>query len=498
LQTLNSAIAWWARNRAGVTAISLDGDRVSYRDYAAWIDRVAAWLIDLQVRPGDRVEICAANSLEYCALAMGAMRAGAIVAPLNARYTAHELAEIAADHAPALIVAGPEEMAKVAGLGFAVQPIAAVTALRHGPPAAVDVELDPDACVLIISTSGSTARPKGVMFSHRTMLSYVAGYALEESALAAGGGVINVAPLATSAGMVQLVHYTVMGCSLFMEPVFSPERFLRILVDEKIVGFGGVPTFFERIAAAPGFAEADLSNLKIATTGGSRVARALQDTWAAKGVIIRQIYGQTECGGNATLMPADRAAAMPEKCGRGGIFTELRIVDAEGNTLAPNTPGQILIRGPGTMLGYWNNPDATAEVLRDGWLHTGDIGVLDEDGLLTFVDRLKDLVISGGLNISAAEVERAVSEYPGVEEVAVIAAKDPRFGETPLAVVYGRAAIDVGLLIAHCNERLADFKVPRYVAFEAEPLPRLATQKISKPILRDKYKDAHETLERVR
>jgi fatty-acyl-CoA synthase len=150
------------------------------------------------------------------------------------------------------------------------------------------------------------------------------------------------------------------------------------------------------------------------------------------------------------------------------------------------------------MIGYWNNPKATAETLRDGWLYTGDIGVLDEDGLLTFVDRMKDLVISGGLNISAAEVERCVSEFPGVEEVAVIAARDERFGETPLAVVYGREPIDIKALIAHCNERLADFKVPRYVALENEPLPRLATQKISKPILREKYKDADTTLERVR
>jgi fatty-acyl-CoA synthase len=283
-----------------------------------------------------------------------------------------------------------------------------------------------------------------------------------------------------------------------MEPVFTPERYLQILVEEKIAGFGGVPTFFERIAAVPGFAQADLSNLKIATTGGSRVSRALQEAWAAKGIVIRQIYGQTECGGNATLMPADLAAAMPEKCGRGGIFTELRIIDADGAVQPPGQPGQILIRGPGTMIGYWNNPKATAEVLRDGWLYTGDIGVLDEDGLLTFVDRMKDIVISGGLNISAAEVERCVSEFPGVEEVAVISAKDARFGETPLAVVYGQAPIDVKALIAHCNERLADFKVPRYVAFENEPLPRLATQKISKPILREKYKDADKSLERVR
>ena len=498
MQTLNGAIAWWAKNRPDITALSLGGDRLTYCDYAAWSDRIAYWLIAQGLAPGDRVNICAPNSLEYCALTMGVMRAGAIAAPLNIRYTTHELAEIIDDHRPVMIFAGDDETAKVTGQGVPVQSISIISRFRQGGAVTIERDLDPDASVVIISTSGSTARPKGVMFSHRTMLSYVAGYALEESALAEGGGVIIVAPLATSAGMVQLVHYTAMGCSLFMEPHFTPERYLRILVEEKIAGFGGVPTFFERIATVPGFAEADLSNLKIATTGGSRVSRALQETWAAKGIVIRQIYGQTECGGNATMMPANLAAAMPEKCGRGGIFTELRIIDADGVTLPAGQPGQILIRGPGTMIGYWNNPTATAEVLKDGWLHTGDIGMLDDDGLLTFVDRMKDLVISGGLNISAAEVERAVSEFPGVEEVAVIAAKDARFGETPLAVVYGRKPIDVKLLIAHCNERLADFKVPRYVAFESQPLPRLATQKISKPILREKYKNADTTLERVR
>ena len=498
MQTINSAIAWWAKNRPEVTALSIGGDRLCYRDFAAWSDRVADWLIGLGVVSGDRVNICATSSLEYCALTMGILRAGAIAAPLNVRYTAHELAEIIDDHRPVLIIAGDDEAAKVEGAGAPMLRISEVARFRSGDRITVERDLDPDACVVIISTSGSTARPKGVMFTHRTMLSYASGFALEESALAEGGGVIVVAPLATSAGMVQLVHYTVLGCSLFMEPVFSAARFLQILVDEKIANFGAVPTFFERIASTPGFADADLSNLKIATAGGSRVSRALQDTWAAKGVVIRQIYGQTECGGNGTMMPANLAVAMPEKCGRGGIFTELRIIDTNGNTLSPGQQGQILMRGPGTMIGYWNNPEATAETLKGGWLHSGDIGVLDEDGLLTFIDRMKDLVISGGLNISAAEVERCVSEFPGVEEVAVISAKDARFGETPLAVVYGRGPIDIKALIAHCNERLADFKVPRYVALETEPLPRLATQKISKPILREKYKDADQLLERVR
>src|SRR5262249_9199171 len=154
-----------------------------------------------------------------------------------------------------------------------------------------------------------------------TMTSYVSGFALEETGISSGSRVIVVAPLSTSAGFVQLIHYSVMGCSLYLEPVFIPERFLDIIEKERINGFGAVPVFFERIAACRGFADADLSSLKVATTGGARVSRALQDTWAAKGVIIRQIYGQTECGGKATIMPANLAAQYPEKCGRGGIYT---------------------------------------------------------------------------------------------------------------------------------------------------------------------------------
>ena len=146
-----------------------------------------------------------------------------------------------------------------------------------------------------------------------------------------------------------------------------------------------------------------------------------------------------------------------------------------------------MIRGPGTMLGYWNDPEATAATLVDGWLRTGDIGVIDDRGLLKFVDRAKDIIISGGLNISAAEVERVLMDHPGVEEVAVLAAPDDRFGETPLAVVHGAPELATPSLIDHCGEHLAAFKVPRYLVLSDEPLPRLATGKISKPALRERY-----------
>lgn len=497
--TISSALQWWAKSRPDVVALTLGGDKVTYSELVPWVERVAGDLVARGVETGDRINVCAANSLEYCVLAFAAMRAGAIVAPLNARFTAFELGEIVEDHEPRLVFVDEAHADKFAGAWVPVLPIEGIAQFRHEGPPAPDREVSPDNCVLIISTSGSTARPKGVMFSHRTMLNYAMAAAMEDGVLRDGGGVIVVAPLATSAGMVQLVHYTTLGCTLYFEPAFVAQRFLEILRDEPIVSFGGAPAFFERIAECADFAEADLSHIKMVTAGGARVTRKLFDAWAAKGLIIRQTYGQTEAGGNSTVMPERYAAQFPEKCGWGGMFTHHRIVDDEGRNVPPNTEGEILIRGPGMMLGYWNNPEATAEAMRDGWLHSGDIGTMDELGLITFIDRKKDIVVSGGLNISAAEVERAVLDFPGIAEAAVISAPDPRFQETPMAIVYANGGeVDVPALIEHCNGRLADFKVPRYVAIRSEPLPRLATAKISKPALREEYKDAHLTLPKVR
>jgi len=496
--TIHSALQWWAKSRPTTVALALEDDRLTYAELVPWVERVADRLIRLGVETGDRINACAVNSIEYCVLAFAAMRAGAIIAPLNTRFTAHELGEIVEDHGSRLIFADAGQAGKFADLGVPVHAMDEVLALRHGVAAVPDRAMASDNCVLIISTSGSTAKPKGVMFSHRTMCDYAMSSGMEDGALRDGGGVIIVAPLATSAGMVQLVHYSVLGCSLYLEHVFVAERFLEILTTEPIVSFAGAPAFFERIAACPGFADADLSHIRMVTAGGARVTRKLYDTWAAKGLHIRQTYGQTEAGGNSTVNPARFAAQFPEKVGWGGMFTHHRVVDAEGRDVAPGVEGEILIRGPGMMLGYWKNPEATAEAVRDGWLHSGDIGTMDEFGLLTFIDRLKDIVVSGGLNISAAEVERAVLDFPGIEEAAVIAAHDDKFQETPLAVVYAHAPVDVAALIAHCNQRLADYKVPRYVAVRSEPLPRLATAKISKPALRDEYRDAHLTLPKVR
>lgn len=497
-QTLPGAIAWWARMRPDQPAIVLNGEALSYAQYKDWSDRVAAFLIAEGLKPGDRVAVCDVNSLTYCALILGIIRAGGIVSPVNFRYTTREIAELCESTEPRLSFAGPDFADKMHAAGLNVRPIAEIAALRGAPPAPIAHDVDPDAAVVIIATSGSTARPKGVVFTNRSMTAYAANWAIEETVSSAGARVISLAPLNTSAGYVQLMHYTTQGCTIYMQPQFVPAETLKLIVAERITCFGAVPVFFEAIAALPEFKDADLSSLKMATCGGARVSKALLETYRAKGVTIRQIYGQTEAGGNCTIMPEHLALEAPEKCGWGGAFMDVRVVRPDGSDCAAGEEGEILIRSPGVMKEYWRNPEETAKTLRDGWLYSGDIGAMDKRGLLTFVDRMKDLIISGGLNISAAEVERVVCEFPGVSEALVIAAPDPKFGETPFAVYHGPKEIDVAALIKHCDINLANYKVPRYVAYSPEPLPRLATGKLSKPAVRKAYAGAHERLERVR
>ena len=376
--------------------------------------------------------------------------------------------------------------------------MAEIDALRHGDPVQVAHDPDPDAPVVIIATSGSTAKPKGVVFTNRSMTSYAANWAIEETSNGPGSRIISLAPLNTSAGFVQLMHYGTQGCTIFMESQFVALKALRLIESERITCFGAVPAFFEFISALPEFAAADLSSIKIATVGGSRVSRQLLEAYKSKGVTIRQIYGQTEVGGNATIMPVDLAMDAPGQCGWGSVFMDLRVVRPDGSDCDVDEPGEIIMRSPGMMKEYWRNPEETAKTIRNGWLYSGDIGSLDERGLLTFIDRMKDLIISGGLNISAAEVESVVCSFPGVVEALAIAAPDTKFGETTFVVYHGPTEIDVQALVRHCDANLSNYKVPRYIVFSPEPLPRLATGKLSKPAVRQQYAGAHERLARVR
>ncbi|HMC79344.1 MAG TPA: long-chain fatty acid--CoA ligase, partial [Acidimicrobiia bacterium] len=192
------------------------------------------------------------------------------------------------------------------------------------------------------------------------------------------------------------------------------------------------------------------------------------------------------------------ALEKPEMCGRGGPFTRFKTVRPDGAPCSPGEDGEILISGPAVTPGYWNNPEATEAAFVDGWLRTGDLGVIDEDGLLRMVDRMKDLIISGGINIAPAEIESIIAAFDEVEEVAVIPVPDEKFGETPAAIVKLRRPLPVEKLIAHCGEHLAPFKVPRYVVELENPMPRMASGKIAKRILKELLPDIPATYPRVR
>ena len=499
--TIGNAVEWWAWDAPERMALAFGDDKVTYPELHHWADRVAQRLVDEGVKVGDRVGIFAGNSLDWCAAAIGVIRTGAILVPLNYRYTTSELSSVVENCAPAILItdgAREDRVQALKGGAHKLLPVSMIADLRKGPEVKFARELDPAWPTVIAYTSGSTAQPKGVVLTHETMLAYAFESSLVDSGWGPGMKGLGVAPLYTGAGIITLVQFLVLGMSAWLTDNFDPAESLRTLMEEKIDNFVGVPTFFERIAQVPAFKDADLSHIRFSSCGGARVPKQLLADWLEHGVVVRQLYGLTEGGGGTTVMDIEGAKLHPEKCGPGGPFTKHKVVDENFRTVPPNTPGEILLRGPTMMTGYWNNPKATAETFVDGWLRTGDIGTQDEDGNITVVDRLKELIISGGLNISPIDVESVIMQIDGVLEVAVFSALDEKFGETPIAILHASRPLAVADIIAHCNAHLANYKVPRYVVIEPEPLPRLATGKISKRDLKAKYKDAEKQLEKVR
>jgi fatty-acyl-CoA synthase len=291
---------------------------------------------------------------------------------------------------------------------------------------------------------------------------------------------------------------TVLGGTLVVEKEIVPSRAVQLIERHRVEAIFGVPLVFQALAAAPEFADADLSSLKTAVVGGAAVPAPLLEAWASKDVALRQIYGMTEAGGIATSTSVRDFRDHPDTCGSGLIFTDVKVVRDDGSAAAPGEPGELVISGPGVTPGYWKAPDLTAEAIRDGWLHSGDLGVVDEDGRIMFVDRLKDLIITGGINVSPVELERVVAAVPGVLECAVIAAPDEKFGETPAAIVHPEPGLTEAQVVEECAKVLSDYKVPRYVVLREDPLPRLPNGKISKTVLRAEYADVTERFPRVR
>lgn len=504
--TVINALNFWSRTKPDFAAIDFDGAVLSYAELNTWVGCIASDLTTRGVGPGDRVGLVGANSLEWCAAALGAFAVGAVAAPFNNRMVARELADLVEDCQPSVVFADDalkSRFDEVRSLrtGFEIATFERdVRRLRGvGCEQWQPTVVEPDSATAIVFTSGSTGRPKGVVFTHRTIAGIAHEWALMEPMSAGNLRPLLVLPLFSAAGIIWGIARTVLnGGTLLLQPRFDPTASLRVLIECKPNTLTAPPIVFEQIAKVDGFESADLGHLSTAHVGGARVPIDLLRTWLKRGVALRQLYGQTEIGGTATVTPAAEAALHPESCGAGSIFTKVRVIDSAGKDCAPDQVGEIVLRGPGMMPGYWRNDEATSEAFIEGWLRTGDLGKLDKYGNLVFIDRLKDMIISGGLNIAPAEIEAVIQSVTGVDEVVVIGVPDQKFGETPAALIYASGNLSERSVIDHCNVHLADYKAPRYVVLCDEPLPRLASGKFAKPFLRTMYADIPARYERVR
>lgn len=498
---LHDGLAHWARETPDKPAFILDGvESLTYAQAARWSDAVSARLQAEGVRPGDNVAIIGANSLVWIICAFAILKAGAVIVPFNERFVAGELDHLVRMTTPRLILSDEARRAHFAP-SPQMPPILAMEemeALREAaaPPGWSEVRVSSDSLAQIIFTSGTTSLPKGVMISHAQLLSKYFEMRLTLPAMGSPDlSMLMCVGLQSGLGTAWGYLFTALngGVMSFMRR-FDAALALDELVRRRVTLMPGFPLLFEQISQQPGFASADLSALRIAIVGGTRVPAHVLETWRAKGVALRSMYGLTEGGNYVTVAGADEVDAGQVSCGPPVLFTRLRLLREDGGLCAMDEPGEIYVKGPGMMVGYWRNPEARAQCMVDGWLRTGDIGVVDARGRLSFVDRAKDMVITGGFNVSPSEVEAVIAMLPGVLEVGVFAIADGKFGEVPAACIRHDGSLAQQAVFEHCRTRLAGFKLPRYIILVEEALPRTANGKLDKRGLAARYADAPERL----
>jgi fatty-acyl-CoA synthase len=511
---LNEGAGSWTARRARKTpdalAIRYAGRTLTYAGLDDRVRRLARALRGVGTGPGSRIAYLGPNHPAFLETMFAAWSAGAIFVPLNMRLAGPELAYQLADCGAALLVYAPEQAAVVAGIrGEAGRGTAGRgTELRHlvalagpaagdhdyerllaGPPTEpVDLPVRLDDPGLIMYTSGTTGRAKGATLTHGN-ITWNAINVVVDADFRADEVALAVAPLFHTAALNMLCLPTMLkGGSVLIEPAFDPARVLELIARYRVTSMFGVPAIYDAIAAAPGWADADTSSLRMLLCGGAPVPDATIRRYTSRGLTFIQGYGMTETSPGALLLDAGHALAKAGSAGVPHFFTDVRVVGPDGTQARPGERGEIIVAGPNVMRGYWGQPDASAAVLADGWLASGDVGTADEDGYVSVVDRIKDVIISGGENIYPAEVENALLSHPAVADCGVIGTPDGRWGEVGRAVVVLRAGESASEsdLLGFLDGRLARYKIPKSVCF-ATGLPRTATGKILKKQLRETH-----------
>ncbi|HET8881056.1 MAG TPA: long-chain fatty acid--CoA ligase [Solimonas sp.] len=491
-------------------ATCCDGRTQTYAELQERVARLAAALIQLGLQPGDRVGVLAQNSDRYIETMFAIWWAGGTINPVNVRWSPREIAFSLEDCGTSILVVDDtfaptvrelSERARClrtvihAGEGAAPAGMFGYEQLiaEHRP--AADAGRGGDDLAGVFYTGGTTGRAKGVMLSHANLYGCALA-SLAEGTVGEDDVVLHVAPMFHLADIAFVLMASVRLLSQVVCPRFAPELVFAAIQDHGVSSVLLVPTMIQMLADDPRRGDYRLQTLRSIIYGASPISEAVLDRAMACFPAVRftQCYGQTEMSPVVTILkPAYHAeAALRQKlrsAGRAIVGVEVRIVDADGGECLCNIVGEIAVRGPGMMQGYWNAAEQTAATLRDGWLLTGDGGYLDEDGFLFIVDRVKDMIVSGGENVYSAEVENAIAQHEAVATCAVIGIPDPRWGEAVHAVIVlkpGAAAVDAAAIRTHCQALIAGYKCPRSVEFR-DALPLSGAGKVLKTVLREPW-----------
>ncbi|GAA4774696.1 long-chain fatty acid--CoA ligase [Actinomycetospora chlora] len=493
---MDGGIADWVARRAvrrpDATAL-VDVATGARHTYAALDRRVgarAAALAGLGVGPGDRVALLGENSAAYLEWLFDAARLGAVSVPVNHRLAPAEVAHVLTDSGASVLVHSAAFASLADGTDRPLVDLGAEPGDGTVTPQPVGGD---DPCV-IMYTSGTTGVPKGAVLTHDNMLWNAINMVTAGPGIGGTDVTIAAAPLfhigALGLSTLPLLYA---GGTVVVVPSFDPAAFVDLMAREGVTTQFLVPAMWAALTRLP--ALPPLPALRWAISGGAPCPVTVIEHFTRLGWTFTEGFGMTELSPAALFLDAADVLTHAGSVGRPFLHVDARLVSEAGEDVGVGEVGELVLRGPTVFAGYWNRPEATAEAIRGGWFHSGDLGVRDAEGFVTLVDRKKDMIITGGENVYPVEVEQVLHRHPAVADVAVVGVGDPQWGETVLAVVVPDGALDPAEVIAFARERIAHFKAPRRVEVVDE-LPRNATGKLLKRVLRERYAGQAEAVAR--
>jgi fatty-acyl-CoA synthase len=498
----------WAMIQPDKTALIAEGVPISYRELEGRINKVSRMFLGRGIRKGDRVAVLLRNCKQYIEVFFALSRIGAILVPLNWRLALPELEFIISDSGAEAILFEDQFLNNARKIMEKVRIHTPISCAIDGgkgpspemPPDVADYESSVSACSderldmewssgdtdpqILMYTSGTTGRPKGAVLSHRktffNLLNAGAYYDLSRKDI-----IIITRPLFHSGGLIiDMAPLLYWGGTGIIKRRFTPEEILKTVEQYKVTILELPATVYNFILQDCDITRYDLSSIRCYFTGGERVSPVLLKALAEKGLAVSQIYGLTETS-TVFWLPTERAVDKIGSVGQPVLFGDVRILREDGTPVKPGEIGEIAVKGPILMNGYWKRSDLTRKVVKEGWLHTGDLAHADEEGFVYIVDRKKDMFISGGENVYPAEIERVLFEHPMVLDAAVVGAADEKWGEVGRAyiILKEKGSVDASAMRSFLEERLGRYKIPRYIEF-VDDLPKTASGKIKKTLLK--------------